>query len=193
MSKYIDQVKEHVNQKDTVLPTSQKAEVLSRFSCLNLYPPFSFLYLWLIQILLSLILPSPLSKNRLENEQEVGDLSISRASFSWGIPVPKQQEGEEQHVMYVWFEALMNYLTGFLFTLLSAFLLSYLIPCRSQLFPLLSLHSSPLAPKYANYWARYYLVPLCHPSLNAPLPLSSSSQDSWGAWICGGGRRKEDE
>lgn len=37
------------------------------------------------------------------------DLSISRPKdkISWGIPVP----GDESHVMYVWFEALMNYIT----------------------------------------------------------------------------------
>lgn len=38
------------------------------------------------------------------------DLSISRTSFSWGIPVP---DGfDKRHVMYVWFDALSNYLTG---------------------------------------------------------------------------------
>jgi methionyl-tRNA synthetase len=38
------------------------------------------------------------------------DLSISRTSFSWGIPVP---EGfKENHVMYVWFDALSNYVSG---------------------------------------------------------------------------------
>jgi len=36
------------------------------------------------------------------------DLSISRTSFSWGIPVP----GDERHVMYVWLDALVNYLTA---------------------------------------------------------------------------------
>lgn len=36
------------------------------------------------------------------------DLSVSRTSFSWGIPVP----GDEKHVMYVWFDALTNYLTA---------------------------------------------------------------------------------
>ncbi|MEM7569822.1 MAG: methionine--tRNA ligase, partial [Pseudomonadota bacterium] len=36
------------------------------------------------------------------------DLSISRTSFDWGVPVP----GDEQHVMYVWIDALTNYLTG---------------------------------------------------------------------------------
>jgi methionyl-tRNA synthetase len=36
------------------------------------------------------------------------DLSISRTSFSWGIPVP----GDPAHVMYVWLDALVNYLTA---------------------------------------------------------------------------------
>ena len=36
------------------------------------------------------------------------DLSISRTSFSWGVPVP----GDETHVMYVWLDALVNYLTA---------------------------------------------------------------------------------
>lgn len=36
------------------------------------------------------------------------DLSISRTSFDWGIPVP----GDPEHVMYVWIDALTNYLTG---------------------------------------------------------------------------------
>jgi methionyl-tRNA synthetase len=36
------------------------------------------------------------------------DLSVSRTSFSWGIPVP----GDPAHVMYVWFDALTNYITA---------------------------------------------------------------------------------
>lgn len=36
------------------------------------------------------------------------DISISRTSFSWGVPVPDDPE----HIMYVWFEALTNYLTA---------------------------------------------------------------------------------
>jgi methionyl-tRNA synthetase len=36
------------------------------------------------------------------------DLSISRTSFEWGIPVP----GDPKHVMYVWFDALSNYWTA---------------------------------------------------------------------------------
>ena len=38
------------------------------------------------------------------------DLSISRTSFNWGIPVP----GDPKHVMYVWFDALTNYWTSLL-------------------------------------------------------------------------------
>ncbi|MCH4144139.1 methionine--tRNA ligase [Acetobacter peroxydans] len=40
--------------------------------------------------------------------QGLRDLSISRTSFKWGIPVP----GDEAHVMYVWFDALANYLSA---------------------------------------------------------------------------------
>jgi len=36
------------------------------------------------------------------------DLSISRTTFQWGIPVP----GNEKHVVYVWFDALANYITA---------------------------------------------------------------------------------
>ncbi len=36
------------------------------------------------------------------------DLSISRTSFSWGVPVPD----DPQHIMYVWFDALINYITA---------------------------------------------------------------------------------
>jgi methionyl-tRNA synthetase len=36
------------------------------------------------------------------------DLSISRSTFSWGVPVP----GDDKHVMYVWVDALTNYITA---------------------------------------------------------------------------------
>lgn len=40
--------------------------------------------------------------------QGLRDLSISRTSFRWGIPVP----GDPDHVMYVWVDALANYLSA---------------------------------------------------------------------------------
>ncbi|WP_366656331.1 methionine--tRNA ligase [Fodinicurvata sp. EGI_FJ10296] len=36
------------------------------------------------------------------------DLSISRTTFDWGIPVP----GDESHIIYVWLDALANYITA---------------------------------------------------------------------------------
>jgi len=41
-------------------------------------------------------------------EGGLSDLSISRTSFDWGVPVP----GSGGHVMYVWLDALTNYITG---------------------------------------------------------------------------------
>lgn len=38
----------------------------------------------------------------------LSDLSISRTTFSWGVPVP----GNDRHVMYVWVDALANYYTA---------------------------------------------------------------------------------
>jgi len=49
-------------------------------------------------------------RNEIVNFVKEGlrDLSISRTTFSWGIPVP----GNEKHVIYVWFDALTNYITA---------------------------------------------------------------------------------
>jgi len=41
-------------------------------------------------------------------EGGLNDLSVSRTSFDWGVKVP----GSQGHVMYVWVDALTNYLTG---------------------------------------------------------------------------------
>lgn len=52
----------------------------------------------------------PLSRrNEMINfiKQGLEDLCISRTSFDWGIPVPN----DPKHVIYVWFDALTNYLT----------------------------------------------------------------------------------
>jgi methionyl-tRNA synthetase len=58
--------------------------------------------------------PSFIAPNAKRNEilafvkGGLNDLSVSRTSFSWGIPVP----GDADHVMYVWLDALVNYLTA---------------------------------------------------------------------------------
>jgi methionyl-tRNA synthetase len=41
-------------------------------------------------------------------KQGLSDLSITRTSIKWGIPVP----GEEPHVFYVWFDALSTYMSA---------------------------------------------------------------------------------
>jgi methionyl-tRNA synthetase len=46
-------------------------------------------------------------KNRIENLE---DLSVTRTSFKWGIPITEN----DNHVIYVWFDALLNYYTGLL-------------------------------------------------------------------------------
>jgi len=57
----------------------------------------------------SFILPKS-RKNEVIKFVEKGlkDLSVSRTSFSWGIPVPKNNK----HVIYVWLDALTNYLSA---------------------------------------------------------------------------------
>ncbi len=44
-------------------------------------------------------------------EGGLNDLSISRTSFDWGVRVPSDND-DSKHVMYVWVDALTNYLTG---------------------------------------------------------------------------------
>ncbi len=41
-------------------------------------------------------------------KEPLKDLSVSRCSFKWGIPLPI----DEKHVIYVWFDALLNYISA---------------------------------------------------------------------------------
>ncbi len=52
-------------------------------------------------------------KNEIVNFVKGGlrDLSISRTSFDWGVKLPESMN-EPKHVMYVWLDALMNYITA---------------------------------------------------------------------------------
>lgn len=58
----------------------------------------------------------PISRvNELKNnflETKLNDLSISRTSFSWGIPIKENNK----HVIYVWMDALFNYITALNYT-----------------------------------------------------------------------------
>lgn len=56
------------------------------------------------------IMPESRKNEMINNFLKPGlsDLCISRSSFKWGIPVPF----DEKHVIYVWIDALSNYITG---------------------------------------------------------------------------------
>jgi len=56
------------------------------------------------------IQPESRRNEMIENFLKPGltDLAVSRSTFKWGIPVP----GDEEHVIYVWIDALTNYITA---------------------------------------------------------------------------------
>jgi methionyl-tRNA synthetase len=54
------------------------------------------------------IFPPSRAKEMLEFVKNIKDIPISRANFKWGIPVPD----DPAQVIYVWFDALTNYITG---------------------------------------------------------------------------------
>ena len=58
------------------------------------------------------ILPKS-KRNEIINFVQNGlkDLSISRTSFDWGVKLP-EKFNEPKHVMYVWLDALLNYITA---------------------------------------------------------------------------------
>ncbi|HEY6815660.1 MAG TPA: methionine--tRNA ligase, partial [Croceibacterium sp.] len=56
---------------------------------------------------------SRLNEVRSFVEGGLRDLSVSRSSFDWGVKVPREEGADTpDHVMYVWVDALTNYLTG---------------------------------------------------------------------------------
>ncbi len=52
--------------------------------------------------------PSRMNEVRSFVKMGLRDLSITRSTVTWGIPVP----GDEEQTIYVWFDALTNYITG---------------------------------------------------------------------------------
>ena len=50
--------------------------------------------------------------NSFLNNEDFDDLSISRSNFTWGIPIKENPK----HVIYVWLDALSNYITGLGYT-----------------------------------------------------------------------------
>lgn len=54
------------------------------------------------------IFPKHRANEMLEFAKNIKDIPISRTNFKWGIPVPEDPD----QVIYVWFDALINYITG---------------------------------------------------------------------------------
>jgi methionyl-tRNA synthetase len=90
------------------------------------------------------------------------DLSISRTSFTWGVPVP----GNPQHVIYVWFDALLNYLTG-IGCLEDEQLMSTFWPCDAHLI------GKDILRFHAVYWPSFLM------SLGMELPKRVFSHGWW--------------
>ena len=59
---------------------------------------------------INLNINSRIKNNLLNRVKELKDLSMTRTSFDWGIPMPL--DVTKNHVIYVWFDALLNYVTG---------------------------------------------------------------------------------
>jgi len=54
------------------------------------------------------IYPKHRANEMLKFAKNIKDIPVSRSNFKWGIPVPN----DPSQVIYVWFDALINYLTG---------------------------------------------------------------------------------
>jgi methionyl-tRNA synthetase len=83
------------------------------------------------------------------------DLSISRTSFKWGVPVP----GDARHVMYVWVDALSNYLTALGYPDMSGKMAEFW-PCAVHMI------GKDITRFHAVYWPAFLLA--------VGLPVSSS-------------------
>jgi len=87
------------------------------------------------------------------------DLSISRTSISWGIPVP----GDDKHVVYVWFDALLNYMSA----------------CREGFWPpSVQLVGKDILRFHAIYWPAFLMAMFreAGDDLDGPLPLRIREQ-----------------
>lgn len=105
--------------------------------------------------------------------QGLQDLSITRTSFDWGIKIPDRL-GDPKHIIYVWLDALMNYISALGYALLRSDNLNRLKSLESENPTLVSKleyfnHATHVVGKdilrfHAVYWPAFLL------SLDLPLP-----------------------
>jgi methionyl-tRNA synthetase len=92
------------------------------------------------------------------------DLSVTRTSFSWGVHMPKSLN-DDKHVMYVWLDALMNYVTA----------LGYAQDEKNMDFWPASTHfvGKDILRFHAIYWPAFLM------SLDLPLPKTIGAHGWW--------------
>ena len=105
-------------------------------------------------------------KNEISNFVKGGlrDLSISRTSFDWGVKLPESMN-EPKHVMYVWLDALMNYITA----------LGYGTDEKNMNFWPANIHlvGKDILRFHAIYWPAFLM------SLDLPLPKHIAAHGWW--------------
>ena len=105
-------------------------------------------------------------KNEISNFVKSGlrDLSISRTSFDWGVKLPESMN-EPRHVMYVWLDALMNYITA----------LGYGTDDTNMKFWPANVHlvGKDILRFHAIYWPAFLM------SLELPLPTHIAAHGWW--------------
>ena len=105
-------------------------------------------------------------KNEITNFVKGGlrDLSISRTSFDWGVKLPESMN-EPKHVMYVWLDALMNYITA----------LGYGTDNKNMDFWPANIHlvGKDILRFHAIYWPAFLM------SLDLPLPKHIAAHGWW--------------
>ena len=105
-------------------------------------------------------------KNEISNFVKGGlrDLSISRTSFDWGVKLPESMN-EPRHVMYVWLDALMNYITA----------LGYGTDDKNMNFWPANVHlvGKDILRFHAIYWPAFLM------SLDLPLPKHIAAHGWW--------------
>ncbi|KIM10701.1 MAG: methionyl-tRNA synthetase [Sulfuricurvum sp. PC08-66] len=97
-------------------------------------------------------------------EQGLRDLSITRTSFDWGVKLPASMN-EPKHVMYVWLDALMNYVTALGYGTDEAKMEYW--PAKVQLV------GKDILRFHAIYWPAFLM------SLDLPLPTHIAAHGWW--------------
>ena len=96
MSKYANRLVEYIlTHPDFIQPVARKNEMMNNFLLADDYIGKSD-----EEIL------NAIKENKLKTKLQ--DLCVTRTTFSWGVPV----EFDPKHVIYVWLDALNNYITG---------------------------------------------------------------------------------